>query len=255
MKSIIVLTAIIGTLFFTSCASTEDDERIKYLQEEIAYLQSTNDNMLEKMTELSIINREDAASINTSLEIMKDQQGYIARLSEKIQEKDSINFALVANLKRSLLDFNDTDVNIKVQGSAVYVSLSDKLLFETASAKVNTDAYRVLGKVARIINDNTNLEVLVQGHTDDVPISNKYYDDNWELSTSRALAVVKILQENYEVNPSQLTAAGRGEYAPKAFNEDAHSRSINRRTEIILRPDLSQFFDMMTLPDFDSPET
>ena len=255
MKNTIWLTQLLGVLILISCGPTEDDERIKYLQAEIAYLQSTNDNMLEKMTELSIINREDAASINTSLEIMQDQQGYIARLSDKIQEKDSINFALVANLKSSLLDVDDADVDIEVKGSAVYVSLSDKLLFRTASAKVNVDAYAVLGKVARIINDNPSLQVLVQGHTDDVPIHNRNFIDNWDLSASRALAVVKILQENYQVGPAQLTAAGRGEYAPKALNKDAHSRSINRRTEIILRPDLGQFFEMLTLSDLQSSET
>ena len=255
MKNTIWLTQLLGVLILISCGPTEDDERIKYLQAEIAYLQSTNDNMLDKMTELSIINREDAASINTSLEIMQDQQGYIAELSDKIQEKDSINFALVANLKSSLHNIDDTDINIEVKGSAVYVSLSDKLLFRTASAKVNADAYAVLGKVARIINDNDNLQVLVQGHTDDIPINNRNFDDNWDLSTSRALAVVKILQENYLVDPAQLTAAGRGEYAPKVHNKDDHSRSFNRRTEIILRPNLGQYFEMLTLSDLQSSET
>ncbi len=255
MKSIIWLAPLFSSLFFISCGPTEDDERIKYLQEEIAYLQSSNDNMLEKMTELSIINREDAASIHTSLQIMQEQQGYITQLSEKIQEKDSINFALVSNLKSSLLDVHDSDVDIEVKGSAVYVSLSDKLLFKTASAQVNKEAYEVLGKVARIINDNFDLKVLVQGHTDDVPIHNKYFSDNWDLSASRALAVVRVLQNRYEVDPSQLTAAGQAEYAPKVDNDSPDNRRINRRTEIILRPDLGQFFDLMTLPDFQSPET
>ena len=136
-----------------------------------------------------------------------------------------------------------------------YVSLSDKLLFRTASAKVNADAYAVLGKVARIINDNDNLQVLVQGHTDDIPINNRNFDDNWDLSTSRALAVVKILQENYLVDPAQLTAAGRGEHAPKVHDKDDHSRSFNRRTEIILRPNLGQYFEMLTLSDLQSSET
>jgi len=248
-KSIILLPIL--SLIFVACGDNDKiyEDRIKHLESEVAYLQSTNDNMLERMTELDVINREDATTIRESMESLNQQYAYIEDLSEKIHQKDSINFALVQNLKSSLIDIDDEDVQIEVKGSAVYVSLSDKLLFKSASSKVNKNAYRVLEKVARIIEDNDELEVLVQGHTDDVPIHNKYYKDNWDLSVKRATSVVRILQDNYGVYPEKLTAAGRGEFSPKDENETAVGRSVNRRTDIILKPRLGQFFELLKAPD------
>lgn len=248
-KSMILIPLL--SLFFVACGDGDKvyEDRIQHLESEIEYLQSSNDNMLERMTELNVINREDATTIRESMESLNQQYAYIEELSEKIHQKDSINFALVQNLKSSLIDIDDEDVQIEVKGSAVYVSLSDKLLFKSASSKVNKEAYRVLEKVARIIEDNDALEVLVQGHTDNVPIHNKYYNDNWDLSVKRATSVVRILQENFGVYPGKLTAAGRGEFFPKEENESAAGRQTNRRTDIILKPQLGQFFELLQLPD------
>jgi len=253
-KSIYIIPLL--SLFFASCGDdTAYEDRIKSLQDEIDYLQESNGNMLDKMTELAVINSEDANSISESLQLMSEQQEYITELTDKIHQKDSINFALVSNLKSSLIDIDDEDVQVEVKGSAVYVSLSDNLLFKTASSKVSSKAYAVLGKVASIINDQPEIDVLVQGHTDDIPIANKHYRDNWHLSTSRALSVVRILQEKYDVYPGKLTAAGKGEYDPKEENSDAYGRRTNRRTEIILKPELGQFFELLTVPDLQDLET
>jgi len=239
----------LASISFISC---KDDkvhlQQISFLESEIEHLQNSNNSLLDRMSELSIISMNDSESIKESLKSINEHQEYIAELTDKIHEKDSINFALVSNLKRSLIDIED-DIDIEVRGSAVYVSLSDQLLFNTASSKVNKAAYSVLEQVSKIINDHSEVDILVQGHTDDIPISNKYYMDNWELSTSRAASVVRILQENYGVIPERLTAAGRGEFVPVNDNRTTSGRSENRRTEIIITPKLSQFFELLEAPD------
>lgn len=248
MKKIICIITI--TILFSSCdRSKVQDERIQFLEAEIEHLQNTNNNLLDRLSDLSVINMNDAQSIKSSLASINKQNAYIEELTDRIHEKDSINFALVSNLKRSLLDVHDEDVQVEVRGSAVYVSLSENLLFPTASSKVNPSAYKVLEKLSKIINDHDEIDVLVQGHTDDIPIANKTYQDNWDLSVRRATAVVRVLQDTYGVYPERLTAAGRGEYVPLDDNVTSEGRSSNRRTEIIITPKLSQFFKLLEAPE------
>lgn len=160
--------------------------------------------------------------------------------------KDSLNLSLVMNLKRSLADVNDSDVQIEVKKGVVYISISDKMLFRSGSSTINANASTVLGKVAQVINDHNDLDILVEGHTDNVPINTGCTKDNWDLSAERATAVVRMLQTKYKVNPSRMTAGGRSEYVPKADNATAEGRKTNRRTEIIILPKLDQFFELMT---------
>ena len=133
------------------------------------------------------------------------------------------------------------DIQVEVKGSAVYVSISDNLLFSTASSKVSKEAYEVLGKVARIINDHDQVNVLVEGHTDNVPIANEKYSDNWDLSVLRATTIVKILVEEGKVDPKRVLAAGRGEFMPLNNDNTKEGRQQNRRTEIILTPKLIKY--------------
>ena len=224
------------------------NEQVQILNEQIQHMQLTNAGLLERMSELSVINQTEAKSIQSSLENINRQNGFIQDRTEKIHEKDFINFVLISNLKRSLVDINDEDIQIEVKGSAVYVSISDNLLFKTASSRVSTDAYGVLSKVAKVINDHNQVKVLIEGHTDNVPISNEKYADNWELSVLRATSVVKILQEQYNVEPARMTAAGRSYYVPKMTNNNSAGRSKNRRTEIIITPKLDQFFKLLEKP-------
>ena len=149
------------------------------------------------------------------------------------------------NLKRSLADINDQDVQVEVKKGVVYVSIADKLLFASGRFEVNQAAELVLGKVASVINDHKELDILVQGHTDVVPISGTFMKDNWDLSVMRATSVVRLLQSKFSVAPERLTAGGRGEYEPKDDNAKADGRKVNRRTEIILTPKLDQFFNLL----------
>ncbi|MBL0100313.1 MAG: flagellar motor protein MotB [Saprospiraceae bacterium] len=165
-----------------------------------------------------------------------------------MQYKDSVNLALAMNLKKSLSDFNDSDVSIEVKKGVVYISLSDNMLFKTASANINAGADKVLAKIAGILNDQKELDILVEGHTDNVPMANECIADNWDLSAKRATAVVRMLQTKYKVDPSRMTAGGRSEYIPKSSNASPAGKAENRRTEIIILPKLDQFFKLMEAP-------
>ena len=225
------------------------DEQIVQLTDQIDHLQGSNTSLLDRLSDMSVINQTESKSIQASLENIGRQNAYIQNLTDKLEEKDSINFALVTNLKRSLIEINDSDLEIQVKGSAVYVSISDKLLFNTGSTIVNKGSYDVLSKVASVINDHDQLNILVEGHTDNVPINNKRVNDNWDLSVLRATSIVRLLQEKYYVEPERLTAAGRSSYLPKRDNESRSGRSENRRTEIIMTPKMDQFFKLLESPD------
>lgn len=224
-------------------------EQVEQLEEQLSHLQGTNTSLLDRMSDLSVVNKAGAESIQKSLESIGQQYSFIQDLTTKIQAKDSLNLALVMNLKRSLSNINDEDVQVEVKGGVVYVSISDKLLFDPGSSRVNNAALDVLAKLASVINDHDDLNVLVEGHTDDVPISNSCVKDNWDLSVKRATSVVRILQKDFYVAPERLTAAGRSEYIPKAENASTDGRSVNRRTEIIITPKLDQFFKLLEMPD------
>ena len=225
------------------------DEQIGQLKSQIDNLQTTNQGLLDRMTDLSIVNKAGAESIKKSLESINQQYNYIEDLTEKIQVKDSINLALVTNLKRSLMDVNDDDVQVEVRGGVVFVSISDKLLFSSGSSTLNDQAQEVLGKIARVINDHDEIDILVEGHTDNVPIGTDCLMDNWDLSVKRATSVVRTLQQDFYVDPTRLTAGGRSEYIPKDSNDLASGREINRRTEIIITPKIDQYFKLLEPPE------
>lgn len=236
---------------FFSCKNKELDlknKQIASLEDQINTLKETNAGLLDRMADLSIVSKTGAESIKNSLENISRQTAYIEGLNKKIQSKDSLNLALVVNLKRSLSDINDKDVKVEVRGGLVHISISDKLLFSSGSSKISTQAQYVLGKIANVINDHDQLEILVEGHTDNMPMSNNCIEDNWDLSVKRATSVVRSLVNNHYVDPARLTAAGRSFYLPKEDNETQIGRSKNRRTEIIIQPRLDQFFGLMEMP-------
>jgi len=224
------------------------DKQIGQLEEQVNNLQYTNSSLLDRMSDLSIVNKAGAESIQQSLQNINKQYDFIQDLTTKVQAKDSLNLALVMNLKRSLSDINDRDIQVEVKGGVVYVSISDRLLFGSGSSTVTPEAEKVLGKVAMVINDHSDLQVMVEGHTDDVPIENSCVKDNWDLSVRRATSVVRILQEEHYVAPERLVASGRSEYIPKAENDTESGRSLNRRTEIVITPRMDQFFELLEAP-------
>ena len=227
---------------------SSEQEKVANLEDQIDFLKENNTNLLARLSDLSIVSKSGAESIKASLETMNRQNAYIQDLNESIRSKDSLNLALVMKLKRSLADINDSDVSVEVKKGVVYISLSDKLLFNSGSATITNKAKEVLGKIAQIVNDHQEFDILVEGHTDTVPISTECYTDNWDLSVKRATSVVRMLQKDYDVDPQRMTAGGRSEYVPKSDNESASGRSNNRRTEIIVTPKLDQFFDLLAEP-------
>ncbi|WP_461134651.1 OmpA/MotB family protein [Spirosoma lituiforme] len=222
------------------------DKQMSDLQSQVDYLKKTNTNLLDRMSDLSIVSKSGAESIKKSLETLNEQTKYTNNLNSTIQRKDSLNLALVMSLKRSLDDINDQDVQVEVKKGVVYVSISDKLLFKSGSYDITPKAETVLGKVAKVVNDHKDLDILVEGHTDAVPISTAAIKDNWDLSALRATSVVRTLQSKFSVAPERLTAGGRSEFAPKDDNTTAVGRQQNRRTEIIITPKLDQFFNLLS---------
>jgi chemotaxis protein MotB len=224
------------------------DEQITQLEENLSHLQATNSSLLDRMEDLQIVSKTEAETIRQSLENISDQYSFIQDLTQTIQRKDSLNLALVMNLKRSLDNINDQDIQIEVRGGRVHVSISDQLLFSSGSYDINERAMEVLDKIAIVVNDHQDLDIIVEGHTDDVPISNSCLEDNWDLSAHRATAVVRVLQDEYFVSPDRLSAAGRSQYIPIADNETEMGKAANRRTEIVITPKLDQFFQLLEGP-------
>ena len=255
-SQLLILGAIL--LLFGSCKKQEiqrlesqlqlKEDQVMQLNQQITHMQQTNNSLLDRMSDLSIINKEGAESIKLSLDNMSQQYDFIEDLTKKVQTKDSVNLALVLNLKRSLANINDDDIQVEVRGGVVHVSISDKLLYQSGSSQLSQKARQVLGKIASVVKDHKELQIMVEGHTDNIPMSNDCVADNWDLSVKRATSVVRVLQEEYLVNPERIIAAGRAEYSPKSDNSTAAGRSANRRTEIVIQPRMDQFFKLMEPP-------
>jgi len=227
----------------TQLASEKNNAALQ--EQQLEYFRNTNTNLLDRLADLSVVSKSGAESIRKSLEALNDQNMYIRDLTSSIRQRDSVNLALVMNLKRSLADVNDEDITIEVKKGVVYISISDKLLFKSGSAVISVNADAVLGKIARVLNDHKDLEILVEGHTDNVPISTDCMVDNWDLSVKRATSVVRTLQTRHGIAPERMTAGGRSEYIPKETNTTPEGRQANRRTEIIILPELDQFLQLL----------
>lgn len=215
------------------------------LKKENAFLKENNNTVLTQLKDLSVLSTTQAESVKRSLENLGAKDAYIQDLQSAMARKDSLNMALVMNLKSALTDVNDQDVNVQVEKGVVFINISDKLLFTSGSSTVSEPAMTVLEKVARVLNANPTLEILVEGHTDSIPIKNACVIDNWDLSAKRATAVTRILQANYKIDPERMTAGGRGEYSPLVSNETKEGRASNRRTRIVILPQLDQFFKLL----------
>lgn len=219
--------------------------KIDDLNKQVDYLKQNNNVVLNQLKDMSVISSAQAESIKKSMENIGAKDMYIKDLQSSIARKDSLNMALVMNLKGAIGDLDDQDINIKVDKGVVYVDISDKLLFKSGSYDVTDRAKVVLGKVAKVLNNQPNIEFMVEGHTDTVPFKSGALLDNWDLSVKRATTVVRLLQKEYGVDPKRMTAAGRSEYLPVADNNSAQGRAANRRTRIVILPQLDQFFKLL----------
>lgn len=205
--------------------------------------------MNAKYNELMKRSLSDAERMNAALKIKAEElEAREKRLSELqgiINRQDSLLNALNDVVKKALLAFNSDEISVEMKNGKVYVSMSDKLLFKSGSAAVEEKGLGAIKTLGDVLNKNGDIDVLIEGHTDNIPIKTAKYEDNWALSADRALSIVRLLSIEHKVNPKRLEAAGRAEFYPKASNETAEGRAKNRRTEIILSPKLDELYKLI----------
>lgn len=216
-------------------ALEEEKARNKELREALAALQKSYDQSVNS----------GSANISKLVDEINASNRYIKQLVEAKSKSDSLSLALTNKLTRSLSKNELKDVDVQVLKGVVYISLNDNMLYKSGSYEISPAASETLSKIAKIITDYRDYEVLVEGNTDDVPISRENIRNNWDLSCLRASSVVQALQNDYGVDPSRLTAGGRGEYNPLESNATPEGRSRNRRTQIIITPQLDQFLELI----------
>lgn len=219
--------------------------KIGDLNKQIDFLKANSTQALQQLQDLSVISAQQADNIKKSLENIGAKDAYIQTLQQSLQRKDSLNLALVMNLKGAVGNMDDEDINIKVDKGVVYIDISDKLLFKSGKYEVTSQAKTVLGKVAAVLKAQPDIEFMVEGHTDNVPYRSGILLDNWDLSVKRATAIVRILQNQYGLDPAKMAAAGRGEYKPVVANDSPANKAANRRTRILILPQLDQFFQLL----------
>ena len=276
MKKILILVACTG-LLFSSCVSSQKYAELETrqkntqdllntatvklnscltdksgltsennaLKSQVASLNASNGQLITQIGEFTTLTKQGAATLEKSLESMIEKDLTINRLRDAVTRRDSVNLALVQSLKGVLGNLDDTDIEINVEKGVVFISISDKLLFSSGSIAITPRAKEVLGKIATVVNNKPDFEFMVEGHTDTQPISTASIKDNWDLSVLRATTVVRILQNDFGVEPARMTAGGRGEYIPKVSNTTSEGRAKNRRTRIVVLPKLDQFYSMI----------
>ena len=222
----------------------DEQRRNQELRNDLATLQNSLDQSL-------LQNSQGNVNISKLVDEINASNKYIKQLVEAKSKSDSLNMVLTNNLTRSLSRDELQEVDVKVLKGVVYISLADNMLYKSGSYEINERGQQTLAKIAKIIKDYRDYDVLVEGNTDPVPISRENIRNNWDLSCLRATSVVMALQEKYGVDPSRLTAGGRGEYNPIATNDTEVGRQRNRRTQIIVTPKLDQFMELID----QAPET
>jgi len=222
------------------------NKRVSDFEDQVKFLKENNTQALQQLQNMSVISKQQAENIKRSMENIGAKDNYIQTLQQQMAYKDSLNMALVMNLKGAIGNMDDKDINIKVDKGVVYIDISDKLLFKSGSYDVTDNAKTVLGKVAMVLKNQPDLEFMVEGHTDNVAYKgNGVLIDNWDLSVKRGTSVVRLLQNEYGLDPKKISAAGRSEYNSVADNATAEGRSKNRRTRIVILPQLDQFFKLL----------
>ena len=269
--------ALASTLVFSGCASKKDLQNCQNENRQLtANIQDTKDQLAANKEELAASKarvasleeqlkqqKKDYAALQSSLDKsltnansnnlnisklvdqINESNQYIRHLVEVKSKSDSLNMVLTNNLTRSLSREELKEVDVQVLKGVVYISLADNMLYKSGAYEVNDRAQETLSKIAKIIMDYKDYDVLIEGNTDNVPISRENIRNNWDLSCLRASSVVQYLQNHYGVDPKRLTAGGRGEYNPLASNDTSVGKQRNRRTQIIITPKLDQFMDLI----------
>lgn len=222
------------------------EQQLSDLRAQIADIQEQRDRQLEQVEDLTNLSKTASDNVTETLAQMSGKDRYIRYLQEAKTRADSINLALAVNLKSVLADgIEDEDVDVNIDKTVVFVNLSDKMLYQSGSYNITSRASEVLGKIAQIVQSKPDLEIMIEGYTDNVPINTACVNDNWDLSVLRATSVARALQLNHGVDPNRIIAAGRGQYNALVSNDTAAGRSTNRRTRIIILPKLNQFYDLL----------
>jgi chemotaxis protein MotB len=215
------------------------------LKASVDALKDQNQNLISQSKDMTVLSTKGAQNIEKALETIKEKDLKISRMQDALTKKDSVTLALVTSLKSSV-GINDPDIEVNVEKGVVFISIADKLMFKSGSYNVSDRAKEILGKVAKVVNDKPTFECMVEGHTDNVPfVGNGVLLDNWDLSVKRSTAIIRVLTKDLGVKPSQLIAAGRGEYIPLVANDSADNRAKNRRTRIVVLPKIDEFYEMI----------
>ena len=270
MKKSIFMISLVSVLLMTSCASKKDlvacqeenkalqtnyqntkeqlaasTTRVASLEEQIAELRKANATLQASLDKSLTNTSQNNVSIEKLVDQINESNQYIRHLVEVKSKSDSLNMVLTNNLTRSLSKEELKEVDVQVLKGVVYISLADNMLYKSGSYEINDRAAETLSKIAKIIKDYKDYDVLIEGNTDDVPIKRENIRNNWDLSCLRASSVVQALQNNYGVDPKRLTAGGRGEYNPVQPNTSEVGKQRNRRTQIIITPKLDEFMDLI----------
>ena len=226
--------------------STGYQSKISDLEGTVKELQKDKRKTLEFVDNLTVLTKGANDNIKETLIQLSKKDQYIKYIRKAMTKKDSLNLAISYHLTKALKDgLDDKDIEINVEKTVVFISISDKLLFKSGSYDVTDKAYNVLAKVADVVNAQPSMDVMIEGHTDSQTIKNDVLEDNWDLSAKRATSIARILQTRFKVTPGRLIAAGRSSYVPLAANDTPANRAKNRRTKIIIMPRLDQFFDLL----------
>lgn len=220
--------------------------RIQALEEQLNYLKNSNEKLINNVGNMTTLSTKGAENLEKSLETIKEKDTRIKTLQDALTRKDSITIALVTSIKSALGNADDTDIEVNVDKGVVFVSIADKMLFQSGSYKVSDKAKTILNKVAIIAKSKPDFELMVESHTDDVPVRNKeFMIDNWDLSVLRSTSIVRLLQTEMNISPDRIIAAGRSQFNPLVANDSPAGKSRNRRTRIILLPKIDQFYKMV----------
>jgi chemotaxis protein MotB len=177
--------------------------------------------------------------------LLVERESALNDMKKVISRQDSITKRLNSILRNALLSFKSDELSVEIKNGKVYVSLSDKLLFKSGSAAIESKGIEAIKVLADVLNKNKDIDILVEGHTDSNPIKTALYSDNWDLSVARSISIVRILTDEYKIAPTRLTASGKGEFSPRATNATPEGRASNRRTEIILSPKLDEIMKLL----------
>lgn len=234
-KRLVAVTEERDSLCLSLAEQQAENQRLmtdnKNLQKRLSGQQDINENQSEQLSQ----NQRD---LQKQQQMLRDMQAIIARQNEAAQK-------LNQTLRDAMVGFNSDELSMEIRDGKVYVSMSDKLLFKSGSATVEPKGVEALKTLADVLNKNPDIQILIEGHTDNVPIKTATYKDNWDLSVARATTITRMLNEKYGVAATRMTASGRGEYYPKASNDTAEGKAKNRRTEIILSPKLDEIMNLL----------